>query len=266
MARAPAQQNAGCGADAGNAGNHQVVAYLRVSTDRQAEEGLGLEVQQDQIRAYLTKHPNLKLVKIYSDEGISGSLLSRPALDRLLADAKESRAFTQCLVVNLSRLARDLFIQMYVERDLMRYGVEVISLTEANGADAMSQAIRRMLGVFSEMDRSRIRDRTLLARRLKASRGGYPGGRPTTGYAVKNHELVIDPEGAKIIRYIRKLRMARLSFARISARLNAEGIKTRNGARWYASGVHRLIRSPVLRGKVRYGLGAIYDGIHPAIK
>lgn len=262
MAQAPASKPLEGSTDDGR--SNRVVAYLRVSTDRQAEEGLGLDVQEAQIRAYLQKHPNLKLVKVYRDEGISGSQLDRKGLNQMLADARETKSFGKVLVANLSRLARDLFIQMYVERDLMRYGTEVISLTEANGSDAMTQAIRRMLGVFSELDKSRIRDRTLAARKLKNESGGYAGGRPAYPYRVKNHELVIDPEGAKVIRYIRKLRMARMSFEKIAARLNTENVKTRNGARWYGSGIHRLLRNPVLKGQARYG--ALHPGIHSAIR
>lgn len=262
MASTPTQPNAERGA---SSGSHQVVAYLRVSTDRQAEEGLGLDIQEDQIRAFLTKHPNLKLVKIYRDEGISGSTLDRPALRELLADAKEHRAFTRVIVAKLDRLARMLEVQLFIEKELLVYGVEVLSVSESfNGSDPIMVAMRQIVGVFAQLERGRITERLLSGRRKKLDGGGYAGGRPPTGYTVKNHELVIDPEGAKVIRYIRKLRMARLSFARISARLNAEGVKTRNGARWYASGIHRLIRNPVLKGQVRYG--ATRPGLHPPIR
>lgn len=101
MAQAPTQQNAGCGADAGS--SNRVVAYLRVSTDRQAEEGLGLDIQQDYITGYLRKCPALKLLRVYRDKGHSGSTLERPALREMLADAKEHR-FDKVLVARYDRV------------------------------------------------------------------------------------------------------------------------------------------------------------------
>src|ERR671923_2832950 len=50
----------------------QLVGYLRVSTDRQAEEGLGLEVQEQAIRQWAQAHGH-ELVALTRDEGISGS-------------------------------------------------------------------------------------------------------------------------------------------------------------------------------------------------
>lgn len=264
MAPTPTQTNGRGPTGEGSGKTHRVVAYLRVSTDRQAEEGLGLDIQQDYIAGYLRKHPDLKLARVYRDRGHSGSTLDRPALRELLADAKEHQ-FTKVLVAKMDRLARDLFVQLFIEKELLVQGVEVVSVTEGfNGASPTDTAFRQLLGVFAQLERGRITERLLSGRRKKLENGGYAGGRPPTGYRVKNHELVLDDEGAKVIRYIRKLRMGRMSFEKIAARLNAESIKTRNGARWYASGIHRLLRNPVLRGKVKYG--TLRDGIHKPIK
>jgi len=263
MAPAPDSQPLGSGAVSKPA--CPVVAYLRVSTDRQAEEGWGLDVQDDAIRAYLKKHPELKLVRVFRDEGHSGSTLDRPALRELLAEAKERR-FTKVLVAKLDRLARDLYVQLFIEKELLVHGVEVVSVSEGfNGRDPAMVAFRQLLGVFAQLERSKITERLLSGRRKKLEGGGYAGGRPPMGLKAKDHELVIDPEGAKVIRYIRKLRMARMSFEKIASRLNAEGIKTRSGSKWYASGIHRLLRCATLKGKVSYG-GPPRPGIHPPVR
>lgn len=263
MAPTPTQQNGRGPTGEGSGKTHRVVAYLRVSTDRQAEEGLGLDIQQDYIAGYLRKHPDLKLAKVYRDR-VSGSTLDRPALRELLADAKEHR-FDKVLVARYDRVARDLAVMLFIEKTLLIESVELVSVSESfNGQDPVMVAMRQIIGVFAQLERGRITERLLSGRRKKLENGGYAGGRPPTGYRVKNHELVVDEEGAKVIRYIRKLRMGRMSFEKIAARLNAESIKTRNGARWYASGIHRLLRNPVLRGKVKYG--TLRDGIHKPIE
>lgn len=239
------------------------VAYLRTSVDH--EDGMGLEIQEAQIRSYLTKHPDLKLVKIYRDKGVSGSLLARPALNDLMADAKEHR-FGVALVARYDRVARDLAIMLFIEKTLLVENIQLLSVSESfNGQDPVMVAMRQIIGVFAQLERGRITERLLSGRRMKHSEGRYAGGRPCTGFVAKNHELVVDPEGAKVIRYLRKLRMARLSFARIASRLNAEKVKTRNGAKWYASGVHRLLRCPTLRGKISYGSGTCRAGIQTPI-
>ncbi|OGR40689.1 MAG: hypothetical protein A2X35_09285 [Elusimicrobia bacterium GWA2_61_42] len=264
MAQTPSRENGRGPTGEGSGKTHRVVAYLRVSTDRQAEEGLGLDIQQDYIAGYLRKHPDLKLVRVFRDGGHSGSTLDRPALRDLMLLAKE-QPFTKVLVAKMDRLARDLFVQLFIEKELLVHGIEVVSVTEGfNTASPTDIAFRQLLGVFAQLERSKITERLLSGRRKKLENGGYAGGRPPTGYKVKNHELVVDEEGASIILRIRKLRMARMSFERIASRLNAEGVKTRNGARWYASGIHRLLRNPVLRGKVKYG--TIRDGIHKPIE
>lgn len=264
MAQTPSQQNGRGPTGEGSGKTHRVVAYLRVSTERQAEEGLGLDIQQDYIAGYLRKHPDLKLARVYRDRGHSGSTLDRPALRELLADAKEHR-FDKVLVARYDRVARDLAVMLFIEKTLLVENVEVVSVSEAfNGTDSVMVAMRQIIGVFAQLERGRITERLLSGRRKKLENGGYAGGRPPTGYKVKNHELVVDEEGAKVIRYIRKLRMGRMSFEKIASRLNTADIKTRNGARWYASGIHRLFRNPVLRGKVKYG--ALRDGNHKPIE
>ncbi len=237
-----------------NASNARfVAAYLRVSTPGQAEDGLGLEIQNDAIRAHLLKHPELKLARVYRDEGHSGSTLQRPALQELLTDAKERR-FGTVLVAKLDRLARDLFVELFIEKELLVSGVDVVSVSEAfNGTDPVMTAMRNVIGVFSQLERDRIRERMLAGRLKKLESGGYAGGRPPTGYVARGGKLIVDEDGAKIVRRIRKLRMARLSFEEIASRLNADGVKTLTGAKWYASGVHRIIRNPVYRGSIRYG-------------
>src|SRR5437879_9903185 len=116
--------------DAGDADKKAVcVAYLRVSTPGQVEDGLGLQIQQDQIQAYLKRNPTLTLARTFRDEGLSGSTLDRPALKALLTEAKEKH-FTKVIVPKLDRLARDLYVQLFLEKELLIHGIEVVSLAE----------------------------------------------------------------------------------------------------------------------------------------
>src|SRR5690349_14217760 len=86
----------------------QVTTYLRVSTDKQADEGLGLDVQREAIRAWAKEHGH-RVVRWTADEGISGSngLDTRVALLEAFDALKDGTA-AGLVVYRLDRLARDL--------------------------------------------------------------------------------------------------------------------------------------------------------------
>lgn len=89
----------------------KAVAYVRVSTDRQSEEGLGLTIQREAVRrcAKLAGH---RLVAVHADEGVSGALpaAARPGLAAAL-DMIRTGAAEALVLPKLDRLARTLSVQ-----------------------------------------------------------------------------------------------------------------------------------------------------------
>lgn len=140
-----------------------VVVYLRVSTDRQAEEGLGLEVQEQAIRAWAREHRH-RVVLWARDEGVSGSngFDSRTGL----ADALEALRSHQSggpVVYRLDRLARDLVLQEQLLADIRRIGGDVYSTSSAEASyltddpeDPSRKLIRQVLGAVNEYERAMI--------------------------------------------------------------------------------------------------------------
>ena len=112
----------------------KVVAYLRVSTDRQAEHGLGLEVQAAEITKW-AKINGHRIVLWARDEGVSGSnsLETRQALPDALA-ALQSRTAAGMVVYRLDRLARDLVLQEQLLAEIKRIGSEVFSTSAGEAA------------------------------------------------------------------------------------------------------------------------------------
>jgi DNA invertase Pin-like site-specific DNA recombinase len=105
----------------------RVVGYVRVSTDRQVEEGLGLEIQEQAIRSWAGDKGHT-LVALMRDEGQSGSngIDTRIGLADALETLRDGR--TQALVVyRLDRLARDLVIQEQLLAETWRKGCQVFS-------------------------------------------------------------------------------------------------------------------------------------------
>lgn len=107
-----------------------VVAYCRVSTDQQADSGLSIEAQREQLVSF-TIASGLELVGLFIDAGISGAKdeTERPGLREALAAIHERRA--DALVVSKrDRLARDMSLAGYIETMIRRAGAELIVLDE----------------------------------------------------------------------------------------------------------------------------------------
>lgn len=101
--------------------------YIRVSTEDQVD-GTSLETQTKDCQAYAAKN-GWAVVGVYADEGLSGRRDDRPALQRLLADAK-ARAFDLVLVWKLDRFGRETEAQLRYKRILAKTGVVIQSYTE----------------------------------------------------------------------------------------------------------------------------------------
>ncbi|GAI42955.1 unnamed protein product, partial [marine sediment metagenome] len=106
----------------------KVVGYARVSTDSQKEEGT-IEIQVKALNLYI-KERKLELVKIFKDEGISGSseLENRPGLAELFNFIETNKDIKGVLIFKLDRLARDLYIQEHLIKKLELLDKELISI------------------------------------------------------------------------------------------------------------------------------------------
>ena len=84
----------------------RVAAYIRVSTDEQAERGNSLNEQQERLEAYC-KAMGWPKPNIYPDDGYSAGTLKRPFLEKLLKDIEENK-IDVLLTTKLDRLTRSL--------------------------------------------------------------------------------------------------------------------------------------------------------------
>src|SRR5215470_10146162 len=89
----------------------EAISYIRVSSEEQADSGLGLEAQRQRIAAYCAMK-GLHLAEVFEDPGISAGnpLASRPAESRLLAAAKKGQAVV--VVAKLDRLFRSVAVRV----------------------------------------------------------------------------------------------------------------------------------------------------------
>jgi DNA invertase Pin-like site-specific DNA recombinase len=145
--------------------------YCRVSTTEQ-----NASMQVEELRAYCGRR-QWEIAEEFIDAGVSGSKESRPALNRLLADAKR-RKFDAVLVYRYDRFARSLrhLVNALAEFDAL--GIHFVSLHE--GVDTSTPNGRLVFGIFAsiaEFERELIRGRVrsgLAAARAKGKRLGRP--------------------------------------------------------------------------------------------
>src|SRR5262252_6230743 len=100
------------------------ISYVRVSSEEQADSGLGLEAQRQRIAAYRATK-GLRLAEVFADPGISGGkpLASRPAGNQLLAAARKSK--TPVIVAKLDRLFRSVADAANIIADFDKKGIQV---------------------------------------------------------------------------------------------------------------------------------------------
>lgn len=232
----------------------KVVAYCRVSTENQKEEGT-VNLQVNYIQEYCQKYC-YELVSIFKDEGVSGGLENRPALAEMFSFLESnSKSIDAVIIWKLDRLARDLYIQEHLIKKFESLKIKLISTKEADldSSDPMRKAFRQFMGIVSELEKAFITMRLSGGRIQKAKKGQYAGGRVALGYSSKNNELFTNTHESIVIQMIFKLkRKNHLSINGIARLLNKQNIPTKNGKIWYPSTVSYILKNQIYRGFYSY--------------
>ena len=159
----------------------RVALYLRVSTADQHPENQGIDLRQAAAQRGWT------VVEEYTDY-ISGAQAKRPALDRLLNDARRGGCDV-VMVAAFDRMARSVKHLLDVIDELSRAGVEFVSVREGvDTAGAMGRAISTIMGAIAELERSLIIERVKCGMRRAKLEGRHIGRKPLVVDAAQIHE------------------------------------------------------------------------------
>lgn len=224
----------------------RLALYLRVSTDRQAEKGQGLAVQEAACRDWAERNEHL-VVAVYSDEGVSGSndVDQRDQLPAALL-ALEDGLVGGILFARLDRLARQLTIQEAILGRIWGAGGRAFAaddgeVMEDDPDDPMRTAMRQMRGIFAQLDRAMIAKRLRDGRAMKGAKGGYAFGSPHFGVLAEDGALRQAPAEQAVVDRILQLHSSGASLREIAAALEHEGRPAKRGVRWYPMTVRRVI-------------------------
>ena len=219
----------------------QAIAYVRVSTEDQATEGVSIDAQRAKVAAWCLAN-DYELVEVFTDAGLSGGRAdNRPALQAAIELACKTKA--ALIVYSLSRLARSTKDTIAIGEKLDKAGADLVSLSEKiDTTSAAGKMIFRMLAVMAEFEKDQIAERTRFAMAHKKSKGERFGTIPF-GFDLGSDGLLVDNViEQQAVAAMKELRDRGLSFRAIATELEARGITTKAGkAKWTHTAVKSIL-------------------------
>ncbi|RYG97920.1 MAG: recombinase family protein [Alphaproteobacteria bacterium] len=251
--------------------------YTRKSTEEGLEQAFNsLDAQREACEAYAVsqRHEGWQVLNTrYDDGGFSGGNLTRPALQRLLADINEGKV-DLVVVYKIDRLTRSLMDFSKLVETFDRHQTSFVSVTQHfNTTSSMGRLTLNVLLSFAQFEREvtgeRIRDKVAASKR----KGMWMGGPVPLGYALVEKALVVNESEAALVRSIFK-RYCQLGCVRAlqeelsqantrgRSRLQRDGAtETRAFSR---GGLYAVLNRRLYLGEVHHK-GEFFEGQHEAI-
>ena len=236
-----------------------IAAYCRVSTDK-SDQLNSLETQKEFFLEY-TKRTGDNLIKLYADEGISGTKIkNRKEFQRMLADA-EKGLFDMVVVKDISRFARNTVDLLQSVRRLKSLGIETQFLTANMTSMGNSEFVLTIFGALAQEESANTSKRIKFGKKMNAEKGRVPnivyGYDKTIG---DYFNLSINENEAKTICQIFQWYTEEgYGASKIANMLNEHGIKTKRGNNWSQNAICRILTNEIYTGKIINGKEEIAD-------
>lgn len=243
----------------------RAVAYIRVSTEEQAEDGMSLDTQEADLRRAAARE-GFEIVEILRDEGVSAfkKSLKRPAFNEMMERLSE---FDVVMVWKLDRFGRrtkDILANVEVITDL---GKRVYSFSENLDTDTpFGRFTLTVLAGLAQLEPETAQTRILPNVQASIERGLHHGP-PPYGYRIlTSHTQEImtpHPTQAPVVRQVFADYAAGKPLGGITCDLNNAGILTRQGTRWQPTTIRRMLGRVSYIGKVNHTRsGQVLEGLH----
>ena len=222
----------------------QAIGYIRVSTEKQANEGVSLEAQKAKIAAWCVTN-GYELVNVFVDAGISGkSMDKRPGLQDAMKSLKKGMAL---VAYSLSRLARSTKDALSIGETVAKRKADMVSLSEQiDTTTAAGNMMFQMLAVLAEFERNLVAERTTNAlQHKKATNQKYTNITPYGFEAIEGRLVQVQAEAA-VVAEIQAARAGGNTLQSIADNLNGRGIPTKTGKTWQPATIHLLMKRTAL--------------------
>lgn len=230
--------------------------YCRVSTKAQAEDGSSLETQARAcVKAAEQSGFTVRRDFVYREDW-PGDSLDRPMLGTV-RDLIRKRVISALYCYATDRLSRNAVHLYILAEECDKAGVSLHFVTEPLDNSPEGQLIGFVKGYAAQIEREKIRERTVRGKQARAAEGKLPQGTGRGAYGYRydtetGRRRIAEFE-AGVVRRIFKLVSEGQSIHRISVVLNEEGIPSQSGSKWYALTVRRLVMNPMYMGVTYYG-------------
>ena len=249
--------------------NYNAGIYVRLSKDdERAGESLSIENQKLILTKYV-REQGWNIIDIYVDDGYSGTSFDRPAVQRLLEDAKTGK-INLIIVKDLSRFGRN-YIQVgqYIDYIFPTYNIRFIALNDnvdTANKDTTAMDMMPIMNVFNEWHAANTSKKIKAVIEANCKAGKYRTTFAPYGYVKgddENHLPVVDEPAASVVRRIFEMRSQGISPRHIADKLNEEGVPTasdylyakmgkpnprRTSHLWSAERIRALINNPTYLG------------------
>ena len=236
-----------------------IAAYCRVSTEKEDQLN-SLEAQKQFFTEY-TKRTGDVLVRLYADEGISGTKTkNRKEFMRMMADADKG-LFDMVVVKDISRFARNTVDLLQNVRKLKSLGIETQFLTANMTSMGNSEFVLTIFGALVQEESANTSKRVKFGKKMNAEKGRVPnivyGYDKTIG---DYFNLEINKEEAAVIKQIFKMYTEEgYGALKIANHLNEQEVRTKRGCTWSQNAICRILDNELYTGKVINGKQEVTD-------
>ena len=236
-----------------------IAAYCRVSTDK-TDQLNSLEAQKEFFAEY-TKRTGDTLVRLYADEGISGTKIkNRKEFLRMMSDAEQGM-FELVVVKDISRFARNTVDLLQNIRKLKSLGIETQFLTANMTSMGNSEFVLTIFGALAQEESANTSKRVKFGKKMNAEKGRVPN--LVYGYDKRNGDyfhLAINQQESKVVMQIFKWYTEEgYGAARIAQMLNEKGYKTKRNCKWSQNAICRILTNEIYTGKIINGKQEVSD-------
>ena len=215
--------------------------YARVSTQNQKDEGVSLPHQQERIAAWCKANGH-DLEKVYVETGSGGRADNRPELQKAMSSVCKSRGIL--VVYSLSRFSRSVKDTLQLTEQLDRSNAHLSSLSESlDTSSAMGRMLYVLMNAMNAFEREVIAERTRNALGHMRRSNRRISAKIPFGYTLAADGNTLLPnahEQAAISRIVAR-RSQGMTLAAIAASMEAEGVKTREGGRWFPATIAAIL-------------------------
>ena len=236
-----------------------IAAYCRVSTDK-ADQLNSLEAQKEFFSEY-TKRTGDTLVRLYADEGISGTKIkNRKEFLRMMTDA-EHGLFDMVVVKDISRFARNTVDLLQNVRKLKSLGIETQFLTANMTSMGNSEFVLTIFGALAQEESANTSKRVKFGKKMNAEKGRVPN--IVYGYDKTIGDYLILQSIKKNLklysRFTSGIQKKVTVRPRLQNMLNEKGYKTKRNCKWSQNATCRILTNEIYTGKIINGKQEVSD-------